>query len=60
MIETLDGKVVVVTGAASGIGLALANEFSRQGCRIMLLDIEEYLLVEKTREIQSRGGIAEC
>lgn len=59
-METLDGKVVVVTGAASGIGFALANEFSRQGSRVMLLDIEENLLVEKTREIQSRGGIAEC
>ncbi len=36
----VDGKVVVVTGAASGIGLALAWALSERGCRLTLADID--------------------
>ena len=32
----LDGKVVVVTGASSGIGAALARAFSTHGARVAL------------------------
>ncbi len=32
----LDGKVVIVTGASSGIGAALAQAFSQRGCRLTL------------------------
>ena len=34
----LDGKVVLVTGAASGIGRATANAFAREGATLALLD----------------------
>jgi len=37
----LDGKVAVVTGAASGIGRALAGSLARRGCRLALVDIQE-------------------
>jgi 2-hydroxycyclohexanecarboxyl-CoA dehydrogenase len=37
----LDGQVAVVIGGASGIGLAIAKEFAREGCRVGLIDKNE-------------------
>jgi NAD(P)-dependent dehydrogenase (short-subunit alcohol dehydrogenase family) len=39
-MEELSGKVAVVTGAASGIGRALAGRFAREGMSVVLADIE--------------------
>jgi len=39
-MEGLDGKVAVVTGAASGIGLGLATRFGREGMKVVLADVE--------------------
>ena len=41
MIESFDGKAAFVTGAASGIGLALARALASKGAKVMLADIEE-------------------
>jgi 3-oxoacyl-[acyl-carrier protein] reductase len=42
MIETgLKDKVVVVTGAAAGIGLATARRFAQEGCRVASWDVKE-------------------
>lgn len=40
-MEDLQGKVAVVTGAASGIGLALTKTFLGQGMKVVMADIEE-------------------
>jgi len=42
MIETgLQDKVVIVTGAAAGIGQATAHRFAREGCRVAAWDVKE-------------------
>jgi NAD(P)-dependent dehydrogenase (short-subunit alcohol dehydrogenase family) len=39
-VKRLEGRVAVVTGAASGIGLALCERFAAEGMKVMLADIE--------------------
>jgi len=39
-MQELEGKVAVVTGAASGIGLAMATRFAAAGMKVVLADIE--------------------
>ena len=38
---SLDGKVVIITGPAAGIGAATARLFARRGANLCLLDIDE-------------------
>jgi len=40
-MDDFEGKVAVVTGGASGIGLGMATRFAEQGMRVVLADIEE-------------------
>ena len=37
----LQDKVAVITGAAQGIGLGIAQRFSKEGARVMMLDVNE-------------------
>lgn len=49
------GKVAVVTGGASGIGLAIADRFGREGCKIMLADIEGQSLIRAVDQLRAAG-----
>jgi NAD(P)-dependent dehydrogenase (short-subunit alcohol dehydrogenase family) len=40
MLSGLAGKVAVVTGAAGGLGAASAQRLSREGCRVVLVDLD--------------------
>ncbi|AZV59151.1 SDR family NAD(P)-dependent oxidoreductase [Clostridium sp. AWRP] len=51
MIEFKD-KVAVVTGAASGIGLAIAKRCASEGMKIVLADIEEDSLIKAEEELR--------
>ena len=54
-MRELRNKVAVVTGAASGIGRAMAESFAAQGMRVVLADIEEGPLLEASESIQRSG-----
>jgi NAD(P)-dependent dehydrogenase (short-subunit alcohol dehydrogenase family) len=49
------GKVAVVTGAASGIGLALAERFATAGMHVVLADVDESGLAGAAERIGARG-----
>jgi NAD(P)-dependent dehydrogenase (short-subunit alcohol dehydrogenase family) len=51
----LHGKVAVVTGAASGIGRALAEVLARRGCSLALADVDASGLAETSRRVESLG-----
>jgi NAD(P)-dependent dehydrogenase (short-subunit alcohol dehydrogenase family) len=55
-MKDFQDKVAVVTGAASGIGRALAHRFARAGMRVVLADIESGALDEAAREVGSAGA----
>ncbi|MDR3421426.1 MAG: SDR family NAD(P)-dependent oxidoreductase [Xanthobacteraceae bacterium] len=52
----LDGKVAIVTGAASGIGRASAIVFAREGAKVVAVDQNEPGLIETASAIAQRGG----
>jgi NAD(P)-dependent dehydrogenase (short-subunit alcohol dehydrogenase family) len=49
-------KVVIVTGAASGIGLATAKRFGAEGARVVVADLREEKAVAAAEEIKSAGA----
>ncbi|HVV92854.1 MAG TPA: SDR family NAD(P)-dependent oxidoreductase [Hyphomicrobiales bacterium] len=54
-MEDLAGKVAVVTGAASGIGLGCARTFARAGMAVALLDVRGDALAQATAEVEALG-----
>jgi NAD(P)-dependent dehydrogenase (short-subunit alcohol dehydrogenase family) len=50
------GKVAVVTGSGSGIGLALARRCAAEGMKVVLADIEEAALGAATTELKAGGA----
>jgi NAD(P)-dependent dehydrogenase (short-subunit alcohol dehydrogenase family) len=54
-ISDFRGKVAVITGGASGIGLALATALAREGARLVLADIEQAALDTAVKGLTEAG-----
>ncbi|XP_046396756.1 uncharacterized short-chain type dehydrogenase/reductase y4vI-like [Ischnura elegans] len=55
-MEPLRGKVAIVTGAASGIGLSIATTFLQNGASVALLDHNEEKLLASAKRLQEEHG----
>jgi NAD(P)-dependent dehydrogenase (short-subunit alcohol dehydrogenase family) len=58
MMQQLEGKTAIVTGAASGIGLGMARAFAREGMSVALCDIRGDRLDAALAEVRTLGGKA--
>ncbi len=56
-MKTLAGRVAVITGAASGLGRALAGAFGAQGMKLVLADVDEAALARTAGELGARGYV---
>src|SRR5947207_15915470 len=57
-MPALDGKVAIVTGAATGIGRATARLFAQAGARLVLADVRGAELERTVAEVRAAGGDA--
>jgi NAD(P)-dependent dehydrogenase (short-subunit alcohol dehydrogenase family) len=55
-MDKFQGKVAVITGGASGIGLALARAFAKEGMKIVLSDRDAKTLEQAVTDLKSTGA----
>lgn len=54
-MKRLEGKIAIVTGAASGMGEAYARIFAQEGAKVVMTDINEPLLMETYGKLKEQG-----
>jgi len=54
--QDIKGKVVLITGGGSGIGRGMALSFAKNGCKVVIWDINEEGLKKVEKEIKDTGG----
>lgn len=58
MTGRFDGKVLIVTGGAGGIGRAVAERFASEGARVALVDVDDAGLRQSVSAVERAGGEA--
>jgi 3-oxoacyl-[acyl-carrier protein] reductase len=58
MMRRYEGRVVAVTGAAQGLGLAMATRFADEGATVVLADRSEQALTQAGNQIRQRSATA--
>src|ERR1700742_2056920 len=54
-MDGFEGRSAVITGGASGIGLATAGEFARRGARLVLADVDKAALEQAVAHLRAEG-----
>lgn len=55
-LRVYEGAVAIITGAASGIGLALAEALAQRGAQVILADLQGDVAKERAEQIRANGG----
>ena len=55
-MKRFEGKVALLSGAASGVGRACAERFASEGARVFGVDVDEAGLQETAKTVEAAGG----
>lgn len=58
-MKDLKGKVALVTGAAMGMGKSLSEDLLKEGCRVVLVDVNQTELANTRKELSKIGKCAD-
>jgi NAD(P)-dependent dehydrogenase (short-subunit alcohol dehydrogenase family) len=57
-MKEFKGKVAVITGAASGIGRAIAERYAQEAMKVVLADIEENAWLGLRKRLSVKGQLS--